>query len=308
MKKIVLIFLCIGTTLMAQDVHFSQWFNNPLFSNPALTVDFDGDYRITAHQREQWASVSVPFSTTSVGLDMPIENWGLGLQFLHDQSGSSRLSLTQFNLSLSRFLKDWQFGVQLGFAQRRIDYSDLIFIDDGESISTEIKNYIDIGMGINRTFSFFSSELNVAYVLFHINSPNRSFISSKDKLAVRHQFSSGLDYDLNEKWQLSPSIHYTSQQNQRELMLGSQISFDISEYYYKYIVLELGSYYRFGDALTSLIGIQFEQSHVAFCYDWNTSDLVPASNYLGAWELSFAHIIQSKVLSKPNYKTCPAFL
>ena len=308
MKKIVFIFLYTGTTLMAQDVHFSQWYNNPLFSNPALAADFDGDYRITAHQREQWSSVSVPFSTTSVGLDMPIENWGLGLQFLSDQSGSSRLSLTQFNLSLSRSLQDWQLGFQLGFAQRRIDYSDLIFIDDGEFISTETKNYMDIGMGINRTFSFISSELNVDYALFHINSPNRSFISSKDKLAVRHQFSSSLDYDLNEKWQFSPSIYYTTQQNQMQFMLGSQISFDISEYYYKYIVLELASYYRFGDALTSLIGIQFEQSQLAFSYDWNISDLVPASNYLGAWELSFAHIIQSKVLSKPKYKTCPAFL
>ena len=301
-------FLCIGTTLMAQDVHFSQWYNNPLFSNPALTYEFDGDYRITVHQREQWASVSVPFSTTSAGLEMPIENWGLGLQFLRDQSGSSRLSLTQFNLSLSRSLENWQLGVQLGFAQRRIDYSDLIFIDDGESISTETKNYTDIGMGINRTFSFFSSEWNVAYALFHINSPNRSFISSDDKLAIRHQFSSSIDYDLNEKWQLSPSIYHSSQQNQREIMLGSQLSFDISAYYHKYISLELGCYYRFGDALTSLIGIQFEQSHVAFSYDWNTSDLVSASNYLGAWELSFAHIIQSKVLSKPKYKTCPAFL
>ena len=308
MKKLFLIFLCIGTTLMAQDIHFSQWYNNPLFSNPALTADFDGDYRITANQREQWASVSVPFNTTSVGLDMPIENWGLGIQFIRDQSGSSRLSLTQFNLSLSRSLQDWQLGLQLGFAERRIDYSDLIFVDDGEYISSETKNYMDIGLGVNRTFSFVSSECKLAYSLFHVNSPNRSFISSEDKLAVRHQLSSSFDYDLNEKWQLSPCIHYTSQQNQRQFMLGSQFSFDISEYYYKYIVLELGSYYRFGDALTSLIGIQFEQSHIAFSYDWNTSDLIPASNYLGAWELSFAHIIKSKVLSKPNYKTCPAFL
>jgi len=167
---------------------------------------------------------------------------------------------------------------------------------------------MDIGMGINRTFCFVSTKWKVAYALLHVNNPNRSFISSEDKLAVRHQFSSNLDYDLNEKWQIRPSIHYTNQQKQREFMLGSQISVDNREYYYKYIVLELGSYYRFGDALTSLIGMQFEQSHVAFCYDWNTSDLVPASNYLGAWELSFAHIIQSKVLSKPKYKTCPAFL
>ena len=308
MRKFIVILLFATQGILAQDLHFSQWYNNPLFSNPSLTAAFDGDYRITANQREQWASVSIPFSTTSVGFDMPIKNWGLGVQFLRDQSGSSRLSLTQFNLSVARSLEQWRLGVQLGFAQRSIDYSDLIFVDGGESISSETKNYTDLGMGINRVFSFISSELNMGYSVFHINNPNRSFISTEDKLAIRHQFSSKLDYDLNEQWQLSPSLHFTSQQNQRECMFGSQISFDISEYYYKSIQLEAGAYYRFGDAFSCLIGVQLEQSHLAFTYDWNTSDLVPASNYLGAWELSFSHIISSKVLSKPKYKICPAFL
>jgi type IX secretion system PorP/SprF family membrane protein len=308
MKKSIVILLFAVQGLFAQDVHFSQWYNNPLFSNPALTASFDGDYRITANQREQWASVSIPFSTTCVGLDMPIKNWGLGFQFLRDQSGSSRLSLTQFNLSVARSLEQWRLGMHLGFAQRTIDYSDLIFIDGGESISTESKNYMDLGLGINREFSFTSSDLNLGYSIFHINKPNRSFISTEDKLAIRHQLSSTLDYDLDEQWQLSPSAHITIQQNQREWMFGSQISFDISEYYYKSIQLEAGAYYRFGDALSCLIGVQYEQSYLAFSYDWNTSDLVPASNYLGAWELSFSHIIQSKILPKPKYKTCPTFL
>ena len=308
MKKWTFILLFFGQALFAQDVHFSQWYNNPLFSNPSLTAAFDGDYRITANQREQWASVSVPFSTIAIGYDMPLQNWGVGAQFLRDQSGSSRLSLTQFNLSVARSLEQWRLGVQLGLAQRSIDYSDLIFVDGGESISSETKNYTDLGMGINRVFSFISSELNMGYSVFHINNPNRSFISTEDKLAIRHQFSSKLDYDLNEQWQLSPSLHFTSQQNQRECMFGSQISFDISEYYYKSIQLEAGAYYRFGDSFSCLIGVQLEQSHLVFTYDWNTSDLVPASNYLGAWELSFSHIISSKVLSKPKYKTCPAFL
>ena len=91
-------------------------------------------------------------------------------------------------------------------------------------------------------------------------------------------------------------------------MLGSMLRFDISEYYYQSIQLEAGAYYRFGDAFSCLLGIQYEQSHLAFSYDFNTSDLVPASNSLGAWELSLSHIIQSKILSKPKYKTCPAFL
>ena len=308
MKKGTFILLFFGQALFAQDVHFSQWYNNPLFRNPALTASFDGDYRVTANQREQWASVSVPFSTIAIGFDMPLQNWGVGAQFLRDQSGSSRLSLTQFNLSVARSLEQWRLGVQLGLAQRSIDYSDLIFVDGGESISSETKNYTDLGMGINRVFSFISSELNMGYSVFHINNPNRSFISDEDKLALQHQFSTLLKYQLSEQWQLIPSAHFMTQRKQRELMLGSLVRFDISEYYYQSIQLETGAYYRVDDALTCLIGIQFEQSYLAFSYDWNTSDLVPATNRLGAWEFSFSHIIQSKIFSKPKFKTCPTFL
>lgn len=308
MKKWAFIFLFLGQGVMAQDVHFSQWYNNPLFSNPAFTSYFDGDYRITAHQREQWASVSIPFSTTSVGLDMPLNNWGVGAQILRDQSGSSRLSQTQLNLSVARSLDDWRIGFQIGFAQRSIDYSDLIFIDNGETISSQTKNYLDMGFGVNRALELNAGQMNVAYGLFHFNTPNRSFISVEDKLALRHQFSSVFDYYLSKQWQLSPSVNLALQQKQREWMLGSLIRFDMSEYYYKSIHLEAGAYYRFGDALTCLLGFQYEQSHLGFSYDWNTSDLVPASNSLGAWEISLSHIINSSILSKPKYKTCPAFL
>lgn len=308
MRQLTFIAMLFSTVLFAQDIHFTQWYNNPLFNNPASTADFDGDYRISAHQREQWASVSIPFSTTSIGFDMPLKSWGLGAQFLRDQSGSSRLSLTQFNLSLARSLEDWRLGVQLGFAQRRIDYSDLIFIDGGEQIISENKNYLDMGMGLSRVWRLAQGDLTTSYATFHMNRANRSFLSSEDKLAMRHQFSTAFNYNLNEQWMLTPSLNIMSQQEQRQWIFGSQISFDISEYYYQSIRLEAGGYYRFDDALSVLVGIQFEQSHLAFTYDWNVSDLVPASNALGAWELSFSHIIKSKILSKPPNKICPAFL
>jgi len=308
MKKSIVILLFAVQGLFAQDVHFSQWYNNPLFSNPALTASFDGDYRITASQRKQWASVSVPFNTVSLGFDIPIKEWGVGAQLLRDQSGSSRLSLRQLNLSFARSLEQWRIGLQLGFSQRSIDYSDLIFIDDGEIISTLSKNYLDMSLGLSRFMSLNFGDLNMSYSVFHLNQADRSFISDEDKLALRHQFSSSLYYQLSEHWQVIPSLYWGSQEKQREFMLGSSIRYDISEYYYKPIELEGGAYCRFGDALSFLIGVQYEQSHLAFSYDWNTSDLVPASNYLGAWELSFSHIIQSKILSKPKYKICPTFL
>ena len=308
MRKLAFIVLFFSKALFAQDIHFTQWFNNPLFTNPALTADFDGDYRITAHQREQWASVSIPFSTTSVGFDMSLNDWGIGTQLIRDQSGSSRLSLTQFNLALARPLEEWRLGVQLGFAQRRIDYSDLVFIDDGEQINFVVKNYMDIGFGISRLMRLAQAELSTSYAIFHLNRANRSFISTTDKLAISHQFSSVLNYSLNEYWTLSPSVIFMKQQEQQQVQLGSQISFDISPFYYQSVQLEAGGYYRFGDAISLLVGMYFEQSHLAFSYDWNVSDLVPASNNLGAWELSFTHIIKSKILTKPPNKYCPVYL
>ena len=46
MRKFIVILLFATQGLLAQDLHFSQWYNNPLFSNPSLTAAFDGDYRV----------------------------------------------------------------------------------------------------------------------------------------------------------------------------------------------------------------------------------------------------------------------
>ena len=72
-KKIKILLLVSGTMLLnvslnAQDLHFSQFFNSPLTTNPANTGFIpDADYRIGAHYRNQWSTVmSVPYKTISV--------------------------------------------------------------------------------------------------------------------------------------------------------------------------------------------------------------------------------------------------
>lgn len=307
MRNWIYILLLCPFLGVSQDIHFSQWYNNPLFLNPANAGQFDGDYRITAHQREQWVSVSVPFSSTSVAFDMPYKSWGFGAQLFRDQSGSSNLSLTQLSFSLARFVESWSFGFHFGFAQQRIDYSELYFLDAGEQIPSLSKGYMDFGLGVNNTLFISESELKVGYSLAHINRPNRSFYSDKDPLAVKHQLTTNFEKPLSPQWALEPFLYYALQGQQAQCVLGSNISFDISEYYYQDIKLEAGSFYRFGDAVGVLIGVNWQSSHLAFTYDWNVSDLVPASNYLGAWELSFRHIIKS-TMPRPAYKTCPTFL
>lgn len=307
MKRWTIILSFCSFCSMAQDVHFTQWYNNPLFQNPSMAGDFDGSYRVTAHQRQQWASVSIPFSSTSVAFDMPYKKWGYGIQFLRDQAGSSRLSLTQLSVSLAATFGYWQVGSQLMLAHQAIDYSDLVFIDDSEQVPSLSVNYVDIGLGVNRQLYFNQTNINLGYSVFHLNTPNRSFTSLEDRLKPKHQFVTLIEHPLHNQWLLKPSIQWLRQHKQQEFSVGSAINYDLSDMYLQTIKLEAGIYYRFGDALSGLLGINLNQSYLAFSYDINTSDLVPASNYLGAWEVSFSHIINSS-LPRSSYKTCPAFL
>lgn len=58
-----------GLAVLAQDIHFSQFFNTPYAQNPANIGQFDGDYRMGAVYRQQWRSVTIPYSTFGMGAD-----------------------------------------------------------------------------------------------------------------------------------------------------------------------------------------------------------------------------------------------
>ena len=109
MKKIVKPLLlqlltCCAFTVAAQDLHFSQYFNSPLTTNPANTGFIpDADYRIGAQYRNQWSNVmTVPYKTMSVFGDAQLfrdrleTGWlGLGGVILSDVAGSGSLRSTK---------------------------------------------------------------------------------------------------------------------------------------------------------------------------------------------------------------------
>src|SRR3954469_18094056 len=81
----------------SQDLHFSQFFNSPLSTNPANTGFIpDADYRIGANYRNQYVNIlAVPYKTISIFGDAQvmrdkIENgWlGIGGLILRDVAGT----------------------------------------------------------------------------------------------------------------------------------------------------------------------------------------------------------------------------
>ena len=59
-------------TMYAQDVHFSQFYQTPLFVNPALTGAFSGNQRLILNYKDQWTSFGSPFKTYAFQFDASI--------------------------------------------------------------------------------------------------------------------------------------------------------------------------------------------------------------------------------------------
>lgn len=62
---------CIIST--AQDLNFSQFYEQPLLRNPALSGLFKGDLRVSGAFRDQWGSITVPFRTTSMSMEYKMQ-------------------------------------------------------------------------------------------------------------------------------------------------------------------------------------------------------------------------------------------
>ena len=96
-----LLSICVKNSF-AQDINFSQFYDLPILRNPALAGIFDGDIRVSAGFRNQWQSVTTPYQTIALGVEvkrpMFINNGDFvtfGIQMTNDMAGDSKLSRTQ---------------------------------------------------------------------------------------------------------------------------------------------------------------------------------------------------------------------
>jgi hypothetical protein len=105
-------------TASAQDLHFSQFFNSPLTTNPANTGFIpDGDYRLGVNFRNQWASVMpLPYRTVSAFGDVQVmkdkfENgWfspGCSRQWQFDFNKGLRIGCVSPDAGLLQLVEPW---------------------------------------------------------------------------------------------------------------------------------------------------------------------------------------------------------
>ena len=101
---ILLVGINSQVVTFSQDLHFSQYMNSPLLTNPANTGFIpEGDYRLGINYRNQWASITAfPYKTMSAFADVQTmqksdnSGWlGLGGVILRDVAGTGALTSTK---------------------------------------------------------------------------------------------------------------------------------------------------------------------------------------------------------------------
>jgi type IX secretion system PorP/SprF family membrane protein len=329
----LLVFFILPSISLSQDIHYSQFESSPLNLNPANTGAFNGDYRFSANHRKQWKSVTAPFNTFSGSFDMVLgplsqkkTRYSAGIQLNNDRAGDSRLGLFQAALSFSvmqpvgsdsvHFLSA---GIQAGYVQRSINYSDLTFDQqfdgdnynpssgNGESFSSNQHGYFDFSTGIS--YMYRKSErlkAGTGISVQHVNRPQDSFFGEKIKMFSRIQAELHADAAIATRVDIVPALLFMKQGSFREFTAGTSIRYRFSEKPGKQYAFLVGGWLRKSDAFIASAGVEYNNLNVGVSYDFNTSDLERASNGKGGYELSLIYIIR-KVKSTGIKPPCPLY-
>lgn len=327
---LILMAFCFVAKTKAQDVHYSQFHNVPLYQSPAQTGLMKGDYRFSGVYRSQWESVPVQYRTFALGFDMKVLETksgvlGAGLLLTRDQAGDSNLSLTTAILSLAYTVKLAKkslltLGVNAGGGQRSLDYAKLTFDNQfngdqfiatnatGENMGNTQNFYIDMGAGLNYRFQTQKrTKLDIGVAGFHFNQPEQAF-DADDKIGLPIRLSTYINgsFRLNPKSDLLLRGLMHSQSSYRELAFGGGWRYHLSERKSKETSIAFSTHYRLGDAVIPMIEVEYGPWKAGLSYDINVSDFNIATDGRGGPEITLQYII-TKVKPLPEYKACPIF-
>jgi type IX secretion system PorP/SprF family membrane protein len=321
---VVAVALLLPLSSTAQDIHFSQLTQTPLLLNPAQ-AGLSHEFMAMINYKDQWRSVSSnPFKTFNVSSDVAFlrkqngNHMGFGLNIFSDKAGDGAMGTTTAQMHLSGVLAvdDYNLisaGIYGGFGQRSISYNNLNWDNqyiggflDATAASMEptaypSRTYADIGGGVAWFYgkghatitSNDALNFTIGAAVHHINQPLYSFYGNTDaRLPIKYIAHGTADIGLkNYSLVLEPAYIFVLQGGHHEINAGMLVKYWLQEASHftgrkKAAAVVLGGYYRFGDALNIVTGIEVNTVRIGFSYDVNLSNLTVASQSRGGFEIS----------------------
>ena len=336
MKKLFTIGICcaalIGLRLptLAQDVHFSQFWETSLLRNPALAGLFEGDYRVQAIYRDQWNNLTNAYRTGSLNLENKIsvgsgdDYLTVGLQSFFDRAGTIGWTTTQFlpainyHKSLSTDKNQYlSLGAMGGWVQRRFDPSKMTTNTTyetggtGENLVNTSFGYIDgsVGLSYNSQIRDRSSDnfyVGVAY--HHFNRPQQSFYfrNANVELNAKWVISAGMRWSVSEQGFITVMADHSRQgrfeQTVAGALYGLRLGIDPENATH---AIQAGALLRLNEAFIPVIKIDIGTVSASFSYDITVSNLTPFNQGRGGFEAGLVYRWY-KAESTPDAR-CPRF-
>ncbi len=329
------LFMLSGVNSKAQDPHYSQYFNSPIFENPANTGFFNGTYRAALNYKNQWRSISNPYTTSAVSLDAPLlkrlfhhDAIGIGGLIVRDKAGDSEYGFTSGGLSLSyhkalnrRGNSFLLVGIQYSIVQKTIDYSALRFGDqfNGNSYDPDIQtnekfvleqlSYSDFNLGTKWFFHSISGiTYHAGFSISHINQPNQSLYNIVD-IPLKRKFliTYGNIIPIKGRIELQPGLSYSRQGRYNELLFGTLLNFNQTDNSAWPLDFNAGLYNRWKDAVIFMVGATYKLYNFGLSYDLNYSGLRKSSVYRGGPEISVIVTFGKERNIVKREVSCPIF-
>ena len=323
----LLLTLC-QRSVQAQDPHFSQYYNNPLYLNPAM-AGLDDDIYFGLNYRSQWKSLDLPFEIAQLSMVYPLmergsqfkHRGGLGFTAYREKAGENNnftINSVTVTAAYNLYLKGdgsqmITVGLQGGIINKRIEFNNLRWgsqynsfvgfdanITPSLDLDNEATTFPVIHAGAVWYFDparkRFRSGLSgfVGVAVSNINQPDESVLGNPDNdspLPRLYKVHGGLNFSLSRNFMVSPNLLFMSQHQSSQLNAGLYFTYQVATRPNQKLKLQLGTWYRLEDAFILSFGLLSKNLGLAVSYDFNTSTLRGFTNGQGALEASISYRI-----------------
>lgn len=325
--SLLLLFVC--QAVRAQEPRFSQFEAAPMMLNPALAgavsdLALNANYRVqrlgAIHYQTTYFSSVFPLyqqeqEATRVG--------GLALSATHDVAGESGEVKSRevhfagaYNVPLDLYRTQViTFGIQAGYLQTSIDFgvlnwpSQVTFNGFDPSKPVPMDQYeqsfglfkvsagafwmFDPGNHPFRTGS--GLKVYGGFSLVNLNKPARSWVQgNSSELPLLLRVHGGSEHALNNRLSIAPNFMVVSQQQHTQYSVGTTLRLmqhvsTPSNPKLTKLTLQMGTWYRWSDALVFLVGLSNKKFNAALSYDVNASTERAAFQSQQVLELSLGY-------------------
>jgi type IX secretion system PorP/SprF family membrane protein len=331
----IVFLLFFSGCLMAQDLHFSQFYNAPLSIDPSNAGLIKGKFRIGVNSKSQWSSVTKPYQNITAFFDMQFlkrryrkDALGIGVLFNADVAGDSKFSTISTGAALTyirsisyRNNHFISFGIMPALIQNSIDYNALYYDDQwngnnydpnlphGEPLGKKSFLNFDISAGAQWFYQQNIRQFyNAGFSVSHITQPKVGLLSDNNiRLDIKYLFHGSSKIPVSNDLDVLPSLMVSSQGPYFELIFGTLLKYNRTTNYMQETSFNFGLFYRYADALVAMTGFEYKNINFGVSYDINLSKLMIASHVRGGFELSLSYTYDRNKNKRAKEIPCPIF-